>query len=96
LQADPQLARFWLHRSEDSLLREKQALINFIGASAGGPRYYTGRDMKISHRRLRIDESDWETFIGHLEATLALFEVRAAERNEALMIVNSTKAEIIE
>ena len=28
LQADPQLARFWLHRGEDSLLREKQALIN--------------------------------------------------------------------
>ena len=54
LQADPQLARFWLHRGEDSLLREKQTLINFLCASAGGPLYYSGRDMKIP-------TGDWES-----------------------------------
>ena len=52
LQADPRLARFWQHRSEDSLLREKQTLINFLCASAGGPLYYVGRDMKVSHKGL--------------------------------------------
>src|SRR5215471_6221059 len=61
LRADAQLARFWLHRSEDSLLREKQSLINFIVASAGGPLHYSGRDMKVSHRGLRITESDWRS-----------------------------------
>ena len=30
LQADPRLARFWQHRGEDSLLREKQTLINSL------------------------------------------------------------------
>ena len=39
LQADPQLARFWQHRGEDSLQREKQSLINFLCSSAGGPLY---------------------------------------------------------
>jgi hemoglobin len=96
LQADPQLARFWLHRSEDSLQSEKQALINFICSSAGGPLYYTGRDMKLSHRGLRIDESDWQTFLNHLGATLAQFEVPSTERNEVLKFVDSTKAEIVE
>jgi len=57
LQTDPRLARFWQHRSEDSLLREKQTLINFLCASAGGPLYYVGRDMKVSHKGLGIDES---------------------------------------
>ena len=96
LQADPQLARFWLHRSEDSLLREKQALINFICSSAGGPLYYTGRDMKLSHRGLRIDEIDWRTFLSYLEATLSHFEVPTAERNDVLGFVDSTKAAIVE
>ncbi len=69
-QADPRLARFWQHRSEDSLLCEKQTLINFLCASAGGPLYYVGRDMKVSHKGLGIDESDWQAFTGHLDTTL--------------------------
>ena len=40
LQADPQLARFWLHRGEDGLRREKQLLVNFLCSSAGGPLHY--------------------------------------------------------
>ena len=46
LQADSRLARFWQHRSTDGVQREKQLLIDFLCSSAGGPLYYTGRDMK--------------------------------------------------
>ncbi len=95
LQADPRLARFWQHRSEDSLLREKQTLINFLCASAGGPLYYVGRDMKVSHKGLGIDESDWQAFTGHLDTTLANFEVPAPERAEVLSFINSTKPDIL-
>jgi hypothetical protein len=38
-QADPQLGRFWAHRREDGVKREKQLLIDFLCASAGGPMY---------------------------------------------------------
>src|SRR5206468_8044624 len=96
LQADARLARFWQHRSQDSLLREKQTLINFLCSSAGGPLYYSGRDMKVSHRGLRIDEGDWQAFLGHLDATLDNFEVPAAERTEVLGFINSTKPDIRE
>jgi hypothetical protein len=44
LQADPQLARFWQHRGEDGLKREKQRLVGFLCSSTGGPLYYTGRE----------------------------------------------------
>src|SRR5216684_3458678 len=37
LQADPQLGRFWAHRGEDGVKREKQLLIDFLCASAGAP-----------------------------------------------------------
>src|SRR5262249_54280279 len=65
LQADPQLARFWQHRGEDGLRREKQLLIDFLCSNAGGPLYYTRRDMKTSHKGMKISESDWSAFLGH-------------------------------
>ena len=34
LMADPQLARFWQNRAEDSLRREKQQLVDFLCASS--------------------------------------------------------------
>ena len=84
LRADAQLARFWQNRSDDTIRREKQLLIDFLCASAGGPLYYTGRDMKTSHRGMGISESDWQRFIGHLVATLDKFEVPAPERADVL------------
>src|ERR1700752_5120440 len=65
-------------------------------SSAGGPLYYVVRDMRVCHRGLRIDEGDWQAFLGHLDATLDNFEVPAPERAEVLSFINSTKAEIVE
>src|SRR5215471_19262854 len=96
LQADPQLARFWQHRGEDGLRREKQLLIDFLCSSAGGPLYYTGRDMKTSHKGMKISESDWSAFLGHVTATLEAFKVPQAERDEVIAFVQSTKPDIVE
>jgi len=96
LIADPQLGRFWAHRGADGIRREKQLLIDFLCANAGGPLLYTGRDMKPSHEGMRISESDWATFLGHLNATLDHFHVPAEERGEVLAFIESTRAEIVE
>ena len=80
LKTDRQLGRFWAHRGEDGLRREKQLLIDFLCASAGGPLYYTGRDMATSHTGMGINEGDWRIFLGHLNATLDKFSVPAKER----------------
>ncbi len=96
LQTDAQLARFWQHRGEDGVKREKQLLIDFLCASAGGPLYYTGRDMKTIHKGMRISQSDWSAFLGHLDATLDAFRVPQAERDEVVAFVESTKADIVE
>ena len=77
------------------MLREKQTLINFLCASAGGPLYYVGRDMKVSHKGLGIDESDWQAFMGHLDATLDSFEVPAGGARRSLSFINSTKPDIL-
>ena len=95
LRTDPQLGRFWAHRGEDGVRREKQLLTDFLCASAGGPLYYTGRDMATSHKGMGISEGDWQIFIHHLNATLAKFSVPAQEKKEVLGFVDSTKADIV-
>ena len=96
LRGDPQLGRFWAHRGEDGVMREKQLLIDFLCASAGGPTYYRGRDMVLTHRGMRISESDWNVFLGHAAATLAKFKVPEAEQQEVVAFVQSLKSECVE
>jgi hemoglobin len=96
MQADAQLARFYQHRGEDGLRRSRQLLIDFLCSSAGGPLYYTGRDMKITHKGMKISESDWSAFLGHLNATLDALQVPHAERVEVVALMQSTKSDIVE
>ena len=96
LQGDPQLGRFWAHRGADGVAREKQLLIDFLCASAGGPVYYRGRGMELCHRGMRISESDWDILLGHAGATLAKFKVPDSEQREVVAFFQSLKKEIVE
>ena len=95
-RADARLGRFWAHRGEDGIRREIQLLIDFLCHSAGGPLYYTGRDMKISHVGMRISEDDWAALLHHLNATLDHFKVPSAEKEAVIGFVNNTKSDIVE
>jgi hemoglobin len=96
LQADAVLGRFWQNRGADGIEREKQLLVDFLCAQAGGPMYYTGRDMVLSHRGMKISERDWTAFLGHLNATLDAFAVPQAERADVVAFIQSTRTEIVE
>lgn len=96
LQSDSQLGRFWEHRGEDGIAREKQLLIDFLCSNAGGPMYYPGRDMKLTHVGMAISESDWSAFMGHVNATLDSFKVPQPEHDDVVAFIQSTKADIVE
>jgi hemoglobin len=96
LQQDPELSHFWERRPEDSLQRSKQLLIDFLCAGAGGPVYYTGRDMKTSHKGMRLSDGDWSRFMGHLHATLDTFKIPLTEREELVKFIASTKEDMVE
>lgn len=96
LMSDSRLSRFWENRGEDGLNREKQLLIDFLCASAGGSLLYTGRDNKTSHKGMGINQHDWEQFITHLKATLGKCQLPEQERMDVLGFIESTKADIVE
>ena len=96
LQADNQLGRFWQNRGNDGIAREKQLLIDYLSANAGGPVYYTGRDMKLSHKGMQISESDWSVFLEHAGATMEALQVPKQECDEIVAFVLSLKDDIVE
>ena len=96
MHADPQVGRFWAHRSTDRHAIEKQVLIDYLCASAGGPMHYRGRDMKLAHGGMGINESDWQVFLGHAGATANALNVPQQEVDEVVAFVTSLKGDIVE
>ena len=96
LQKDPQLGRFWANRGADGLKRELQLLIDYLCSCTGGPIYYRGRDMQLTHRGMRISENDWNIFLGHAAATLNKFQVPEVEQRDVVVFVQSLKKDIVE
>ncbi len=96
LQGDSQLGRFWHNRGSDGVAREKQLLIDFLCANAGGPHYYTGRDMKTSHIGMKISESDWSIFLDHAGGTMKALALPQQECDDVGAFVTSLKDDIVE
>ncbi len=96
LQSDDQLGRFWDNRGTDGVEREKQLLIDFLCFSAGGPVYYTGRNMQTTHAGMKISESDWSIFLGHAGETMQELQIPQQQCDEIVSFVLSLKEEIVE
>ena len=96
LQSDSQLGRFWQNRGDDGIKREEQLLIDYLCSNAGGPVYYTGRDMKLSHVGMKINESDWSVFLGHAGDTMTALSVPQQECDDVVAFVLSLKDDIVE
>lgn len=96
LKGDDQLGRFWAHRGADGIEREKQLLIDYLCSNAGGPVYYTGRDMKLSHVGMNINESDWQVFFGHAGATMEALGMAQQECDDVVAFVSGLQGDIVE
>jgi hemoglobin len=96
LQADPQLRDYWKGASSDNRRKARQLIVDFMTEAAGGPAFYNGRSMQLSHDGMHISESDWQVFMQHSAATLAHFDVPTRETDEVLAFFDSLKPEIVE
>ncbi len=74
----------------------EQYLVELVSATTGGPLKYTGRDMKSSHKGMKITEAEFTALAGHLVATLKKYKVPQAEIDELVGIVAGTAKDIVE
>ncbi len=96
LIADERLGRFWLNRGDDGVERERQLLIDYLANASGGPMYYTGRDMKLTHVGMGIDYDDWTVFTGHVAGALESLGVGGAELTDTLGFIESLRDDIVD
>ena len=95
LATDPELGRFFVGHSTDSLKRIRQLVVDQICEATGGPCYYTGRTMKESHAGMKLTSAQWDKGVQHLTATLDKFKVGAKEKQEVLAAISSLKGDIV-
>lgn len=96
VRVDAQIGRFWANRGEDGIQREKQLLIDYLSHNAGGPVYYTGRDMKLAHAGMSVDQADWDALMGHIRGALGDFDVPEAEIEQVMSFVESSHDDVVE
>ena len=92
---DPRIGDYWKGQNDDHKLKERQLIVDFMCAAAGGPAFYTGKDMKTSHLGLEISQSDYDIMLSHCLATLDKFEVPDKEKNEVCAFLDGLRSEIV-
>lgn len=71
-------------------------LVEQICAATGGPCEYTGKDMKSTHKNMKVTEGEFNALVEDLVATLNKFNVAEKEKNELLGILGPLKSQIVE
>jgi hemoglobin len=93
---DARLSKYFIGHGENSRKRLRQLQVDMICEATGGPCFYTGRDMKTTHRGLGINGEEWQVMISHILAVLETFKVPEAEQKEIMKIISNLKIDIVE
>jgi len=92
LNANPAINQARSHVPKAGLKFQVTALVCEV---TGGPCKYTGRAMKESHQHLNISEEQWQAMVVDFQKSLDKFKVPAREQEELIVIVGSTKKDIV-
>ena len=96
LFSDPAIGYYWAGDSNDTKRRDRQLIVDFMCEAAGGPVFYTGRDMKISHQGLGINQPQYDVLMEHCVATLDKFDVPEREKGEVCDFLNGLRVDIVD
>src|SRR5215471_15331328 len=93
---DPVLQGYFKGLSHDSARKLRQHFVDFLVSAAGGPAYYTGRDMRTTHAGMGISDADWQAFVADTRGTLEHLHVPERESKDFLALIETTRLEIVE
>jgi hemoglobin len=92
VNANPAIARARSPMRKPGL---KVQVATLVCQVTGGPCKYAGKAMKESHAGFGITQREWDAMLADFRASLARFNVPAAEQAELVGIVESTKPDIV-
>jgi hemoglobin len=77
------------------ILKLKSNLSDQICDASGGPCSYVGRDMKTTHKGMKITEAEWNATLENLGKAMDKNKVGAKEKSEVLGTLGPMKADIV-
>ena len=72
-----------------------ECALNFISQALGGPKEYTGLDMKAAHQGMNISLEDFNGVAGHLKKTLEELNVEAQDIDTIIGVVAPLSEQIV-
>jgi len=95
MAADPRVnARFKGMKGAD-IEKLKSNLSDQICDATGGPCSYLGRDMKTTHKGMKITEAEWNATVDNLNKALDKNKVGAKEKQELIGAIAPMKGDIV-
>jgi hemoglobin len=73
----------------------KSNLADQICDATGGPCSYLGRDMKTTHKGMKITDAEWNATVENLTKALGKNSVPAKDQSELLGLLGPMKADIV-
>ncbi|HVL58126.1 MAG TPA: group 1 truncated hemoglobin [Burkholderiaceae bacterium] len=81
--------------SDDSRMRTRQLIVDFVCAQTGAPCYYAGRDVRTAHTGLKITEEDWNRFVTTFVAVMNDFRVPERAQQDLAALLLPAKDQIV-
>ena len=92
VMADENLKKFFTN-SDMKILISHQT--NFISQALGGPKEYTGLDMKAAHQNMNISQVDFDAVAGHLIKTLEELNVESQDIKTIIGVIAPLSEHIV-
>ncbi len=90
--SDPDLEEFF---AETNMEVQKKHQVNFLTMALGGPKKYSGKDMRKAHAHLNLNDLHFDLIKKHLSETLAHLGVGNEQIQQAMDIVEPFRNDVL-
>ncbi len=94
--SDPSLAHFFDRTSMDRQREKQKAFMTYV---FGGQTVYSGKSLRVSHKRLveeyGLNDSHFDSVIAHLRSTLRELKVNPDAIKEVIALVETTRNDVL-
>ena len=95
MAADPRVNARFKDMKGPEIEKLKSNLSDQLCDATGGPCSYLGRDMKTTHKGMKITEAEWTATVENLGKALDKHKVPAKEKQELVGVLAPMKGDIV-
>ena len=95
MAGDPRVSARFKDMKGPDVEKLKSHLADQICDATGGPCSYLGRDMKTTHKGMKVTEAEWNATVENLGKALDKNKVGAKEKQELISAIAPMKGDIV-